>query len=130
MRRVPWWSAMVAALEVGRVGLGVSALVVPAVLTRVWVGDRASRMIEVRVLCRALGARDLVLGVAPLLTVRRSHAITGATRGWVLGAACADTGDALATALCWGSLPAKGRRMVLAASLGAAATGFAAYALS
>jgi hypothetical protein len=128
-RRPRWVAAALAGLEAGRTCLGVAALVLPEVPTKVWIGDRASGMSEVRVLCRGLGARDLVLGLAPLLATRRSHAVTRASRGWVLGGVCADAGDALATVVCWGSVPKRGRRIVLAASCGAVSAGLAAYPL-
>jgi hypothetical protein len=68
----------------------------------------------VQVLARALGARDLALGVTGL--ARPAPATAG------LGA-FADGVDLAATLLAWRSLPARGRYLALAATVGATALG-------
>jgi len=95
----------------GRTGLGVVALVVPAVPLGPWVGaarhDQAARL-----LARALGGRDLALGLGALLTLR-----SGApARSWVRAGGLADAGDVVATLLSWRHLPRRGRVAVLVAA--------------
>lgn len=98
-----------------RTALGVVAYVAPAVPGRPWIGADADRT-GGRVLARALGARDVALGVGLLLAERREDPI----RGWVEAGGLADAGDVLATLLSWGRLPKWGRWLVLAAAGGGA----------
>src|SRR3954451_21565414 len=59
------------AVAVARVALGVVALARPSVPARPWVGEPADE-IGLQVLGRALGARDLVLGLGTLAAARES----------------------------------------------------------
>ncbi len=108
------------ALAMGRLGVGVVAVVAPAAATRVWVGTGPDRL--TRVLGRSLGGRDLALAVGALQAMAADD--PAETRRWVRAGALADTTDVLATALCWSSLPHGKRVVVLAASAAAAAVGF------
>ena len=101
-------------LAVGRVVLGVVAMTRPALPARVWVGEQRAADPGVQVLARALGARDLTLGVTTLACPRRATVGLGAL---------ADGVDLAATLLAWRSLPARGRYLVLAATLGATTLG-------
>src|SRR5581483_4627507 len=108
-------------LAICRVGLGLMAIVEPSPISRPWIG--ASRdEVGPRVLARALGGRDVALGLGVLLAARRNAPL----RGWVEAGALADAVDAAATALAFRRLPRSGRYLVLAASGGAAALGSAA----
>ena len=117
------WSRDVAiAVAAGRVALGAVALVSPAVVARPWVGDDdgPSRA----VLGRALGGRDVALGLGLLSAANHDRHL----RGWVEAAALADSADVVATLLAFDRLPRKGRLAVLAAAGGAAAAGWWAAA--
>jgi hypothetical protein len=102
-------------VAVGRVALGVTAISLPQLPLRPWVGDRRGDQGAV-VLARALGARDLALGLGAVLAVR--HEVPA--RGWVEAGGLADTGDALFTVLSFRHLPTRGRWAVLAAASGGA----------
>ena len=105
------------AIAWGRIAIGVTALVAPAVPLRPWVGRDFAWQPRAKLLARSLGARDLALGIGVLLALRHDAPV----RGWVEGAGVADAGDALATLLAFGKLPKSGRWLVLASAGGAAA---------
>jgi hypothetical protein len=75
-----------------RCALGVVALAGPGVPLAPWVGD-ASRAPAPRLLARALGGRDLALGLGALIALGGG----GPVRGWLEAAALADAVDALVT---------------------------------
>ena len=100
-----------------RVALGALAMVAPDLALRPWVGRPGGA--ERRVLARALGARDIALGLGALLAARRNAPL----RGWVEAGSLSDVGDTVSTALAFGGLPATGRVLVLGAAAGAAAAG-------
>lgn len=100
-----------------RVAAGVTALLTPSLALRLWAGPEIGRQKEGQMLARALGGRDLALGIGVLLTLRHDAPV----RGWVEGGGLADTGDALATLLAFPALPRWGRWLVLLPAVGAAA---------
>ncbi len=109
----------VAAVVAGlRVALGLAALAAPDLVARPWIGGHGTGPGR-RVLARALGGRDMALGLGALLALRRGAPL----RGWVEAAALSDTLDACATLLDLRHLPPGGRMAVLGASGGAAITG-------
>jgi hypothetical protein len=118
-----------AATAAGRVGLGLAALARPGLLTGAWVGPSGDGLAG-RVLGRALGARDLALGLGTLAALRRppGPGTDQAARAWVSLAALADGADLLVTVGSWGRLPARQRWLVATAAGGAAALGLAAAA--
>jgi hypothetical protein len=65
-----------------------------------------------RLLARALGARDVALGVGVLLALRHD----APARGWVEAGGLADAGDVLVTLAALKELPRRGRWAVLAAA--------------
>ena len=107
------------AIALGRIAIGLAALIAPTVPLRPWVGRDFAWQPRAKLLARSLGARDLALGVGVMLALRHKAPV----RGWVEGAVLADAGDALATLLAFGSLPKSGRWVVLASAAGAAAAG-------
>ena len=107
------------AVAVGRIAIGITALVAPTVPLRPWVGRDFAWQPRAKLLARSLGARDLALGVGVMLALRHKAPV----RGWVEGAALADAGDTLATLLAFGKLPKSGRWLVLASAAGAVAAG-------
>lgn len=105
-------------LAVGRVGLGLVAVVVPQAPLRIWLGSRGDDE-RTRLLGRGLGARDLALGLGAILAMRHREA----ARGWIEGGALADAMDAGVTVAGFRALPPVGRWVVLAAAASGAAVG-------
>jgi hypothetical protein len=103
------------AIALGRIAIGVVALVAPTVPLRPWVGRDFAWQPRAKLLARSLGARDLALGIGVMLALRHKAPV----RGWVEGAGLADAGDTLATLLAFGKLPKGGRWLVLASAAGA-----------
>ena len=101
------------ALASARVALGVTAFALPRLPARPWVGTDAARP-SVGVMGRALGARDVALGLGALLALRGD----GPVRGWLEAGGLADAGDVAATILAWRNGPRFGRWLVLAAATG------------
>ena len=99
----------------GRIALGVVVFAAPTLPTRPWVGTDAGRA-STRTLARALGARDVALGLGTVLAQRHRSPV----RGWLEASALADIGDVAATLAGWGSRPRLGRLGVLAAAAGGA----------
>ena len=115
------------ALAAGRVVLGVVAVLRPALPARPWVGAADAAGPAGQVLGRALGGRDISLGVGALLALRDEGA--GATvAAWVAAGALADGVDALATLVSWPALPLVGRIGVTGVAGGAAVLGVLAAA--
>ncbi|MGH9042739.1 MAG: hypothetical protein ACRDZ3_21200 [Acidimicrobiia bacterium] len=108
---------LAAAVAWARVGLGLTAMVTPAVPLRPWVGREVAWRPRAKLLGRALGARDVALGVGVILALRHEAPV----RGWVEGGGMADAGDLFATLLAFPTLPKFGRWAVLASSAGAVA---------
>jgi hypothetical protein len=106
------------ALAAGRVGVGGVAVLAPRVMANPWIGERGNDPLAA-VLARALGGRDLALGVGVLMASRRGQPL----RGWVEAGALADLVDAAVTLAAFGRLPNRGRLLVLAAAGGAAMVG-------
>jgi hypothetical protein len=120
------------ALAVGRTAMGVTALAAPSLIWRPWVGD--TRGVPARVLGRALGGRDLALGLGTLAALRavppagsaaRTSAgeAAGAAGAWVGFAAVADSLDLVTTAAAWDELPTVGRWLIATTAGGAAVVG-------
>ena len=110
----------------GRVALGVIALLRPSVPARPWVGAALATGPAGQVLGRALGGRDLALGLGALLALRRPDSSAAAgwvAAGWVAGGALADGADVLATLAAWPALPRWGRLGIFGLAGGAAAVG-------
>lgn len=106
------------AVAAARAALGVVALAAPALVARPWVGEAPGPLGQ-QVLGRALGGRDLALGLGALLAGRQG----GALRNWGEAGAFADAIDAAITVVAFRRLPAKGRWAVLASASGAALAG-------
>ncbi len=91
----------VLALNAGRVVLGLALLLAPGRLLRAALGGAAPGP-EAVALARGFAARDLALGLGPLLGARRDPR---GLRGWAEAGAVADLGD-VAGLLGWTGLPA------------------------
>jgi hypothetical protein len=103
------------ALGWARCAVGVVALVAPEPLSRPWVGPDIEGGTR-KVLARALGGRDLALGLGVVMAARRNAPV----RGWVEAGALSDSVDTLATVIGFGRLPRWGRWGVLLSAGGAA----------
>jgi len=90
--------------------VGAALLVAPG-MARVWVGEPAAEP-GGKALTRALGARDLALGVGLLRAVRGG----GDVGPWLGAGMLADGADLAATLLAWDRLPGVGRVGVTAAA--------------
>ena len=112
----------VTAVAAGRVALGVTALVWPSVPARPWVGPAADG-VAARVFGRALGARDLALGLGALAALQGPGA--GSARAWVAAGALSDALDVVASVSSWDELPRFTRWLVAASAGGAALAGAA-----
>ncbi len=117
----------VRAVAAGRVALGLTALAWPSVPARPWVGGAADD-VAARVFGRALGARDLALGLGALAALQGPA--TGATgagsaSAWVAAGALSDALDVVASLASWRELPRIGRWLVVASAGGAALAGAA-----
>jgi hypothetical protein len=102
------------ALAGSRFALGLAFFLLPSAGSALWTGDTKSP--AVRVLSRALGARDMAIGLGALLALRHE----GPVRGWLEAGSFADAGDALATVLSWKRLPRFRRWLVVIVAAGAA----------
>ncbi|MGH8992813.1 MAG: hypothetical protein ACRDZ7_14995 [Acidimicrobiia bacterium] len=108
---------LAASVAWGRIGLGVTAVLTPAVPLRPWVGREVAWRPRAKLLGRALGARDIALGLGVILALRHEAPV----RGWVEGGGMADAGDLVATLLAFSTLPKLGRWAVLGSTVGAVA---------
>jgi hypothetical protein len=109
----------------GRVALGLTALGWPAVPARPWVGASADDL-AARVFGRALGARDVALGLGALAALQRPAGEPGPAGAWVAAGALSDALDVVASVSSWRELPRQGRWLVGASAGGAALVGAAA----
>jgi hypothetical protein len=112
------------AVAAGRVVLGLTALAWPSVPARPWVGAAADDL-AARVFGRALGARDIALGLGALTALQGHAAEPGSACAWVAAGALSDTLDVVASLSSWCELPRKSRWLVAAAAGGAAVIGAA-----
>jgi hypothetical protein len=112
------------AVAAGRAVLGVTALAWPAVPARPWVGAAADG-VAARVFGRALGARDIALGLGTLRALGRQRlaAEPGAAPVWVAAGALSDALDVAVTLAAWRELPRAGRWLVALSAGGAAVAG-------
>lgn len=97
-------------LGYARIGLGISAFFTPRVPSAPWVGGEEARRPAVKLFARALGARDVSLGLGPVLALRHDVPV----RGWVEAGGLADAGDLVGTLVAWRHLPRRTRFVMLA----------------
>jgi hypothetical protein len=118
LRRGAW------AVAAGRVALGLTALAWPSVPARPWVGAAADDL-AARVFGRALGARDIAMGLGALTALQRPAAEPGSARTWLAAGALSDALDVAASLSSWRELPRRSRWLVVVSAGGAALTGAA-----
>jgi hypothetical protein len=112
------------AVAAGRVAIGVTALAWPLVPARPWVGAAADD-VTAQVFGRALGARDVALGLGALAALQGPAAGVGSARAWVAAGALSDALDVVATVKSWDELPRFTRWLVVVSAGGAALAGAA-----
>ena len=106
-----------------RVAIGAGFLAYPPLSMRSWIGRDARRPGAV-LLARALGARDLVIGVGTLASLADREALAA----WLRGALAADATDLALTLAGGDAVPPRGRILVSAIAGGGVALGAAALA--
>jgi hypothetical protein len=97
-------------ISLGRFVFGVAFIAEPKLMERAWIGKQA-RLPGAQLLARAVGARDLALGIGGLQAVKRGD---GSARPWMATAAVCDVVDFGATMAAGPSIPRRARTGVLA----------------
>jgi hypothetical protein len=97
-------------ISLGRFLFGVAFIAEPNLMERAWIGKQA-RLPGARVLSRAVGARDLALGLGGLQALTRND---GSARPWLAAAAVCDAVDFGATWTAGRGIPRQARNGVLA----------------
>lgn len=107
-----------------RLAIGAGFVAYPSLTMRPWIGADAARP-GASLLARALGARDLILGVGTLAALGDPDGLVP----WLLGALVADSTDLALTLAGRATLPVRGRVLVSAIAAGGVALGVAALAI-
>ena len=107
-------------LAINRMSFGVGLILAPG-LYRTWIGSAASED-TAKLLARALGARDLVLGAGGLLALRDGDAERA--RRWFAAQGATDAVDLIATLAAGRGVPLPAR--IFAATMAAGSTAIAA----
>ena len=97
-------------ISFGRLLFGVTFIAEPKLMERAWIGKQA-RLPGAQLLARAVGARDLALGLGGLQALRRKD---GSARPWLTAAAVCDVVDFGATWTAGRGIPREARNGVLA----------------
>jgi hypothetical protein len=97
-------------ISLGRLLFGVAFIAKPTLLDRAWIG-RQARLPGAQLLARAVGARDLVLGLGGLQALARGD---GSARPWLAAAGICDAVDFGATWAAGPTIPRQARSGVLA----------------
>jgi hypothetical protein len=97
-------------ISLGRFVFGVAFIAEPKLMERAWIGKQA-RLPGAQLLARAVGARDLALGIGGLQAVMRDD---GSARPWLATAAVCDVVDFGATWTAGRGIPRQARTGVLA----------------
>jgi hypothetical protein len=107
-------------LALNRISFGAGLIIAPGLYARSWVGSAASED-TTKVLARALGARDLALGLGGLLALRDGD--SERARRWFVAQGATDAIDFLAT-IAARDVPLPAR--IFAATMAAGSTAIAA----
>jgi hypothetical protein len=102
--------ALAGIMSAGRFLFGVAFIARPELMERGWIGKPA-RLPGAQVLARAVGARDLAVGLGGLQAVARGD---GSARPWLAAAATCDAVDLGATLAAGSGIPRQARLTVLA----------------
>src|ERR671931_46496 len=101
--------ALAGLISFGRLLFGVAFIAEPNLMERGWIGKQA-RVPGAQVLARAVGARDLALGLGGVQAVARDD---GSARPWLAAAAICDAVDFGATLAAGHRLPQQPRKGVV-----------------
>jgi hypothetical protein len=101
---------LAAFISLGRFLFGVAFIAEPRLMERAWIGKQA-RVPGAQVLARAVGARDLTLGLGGLQAVARND---GSAQPWLAAGALCDAVDFGATWAAGRRIPRQARTGVLA----------------
>ena len=115
--------ALAYGLALNRVAFGARFLLQPSAAGPSWVGRRRARATATQLFVRALGARDLGLGLGALAALRRSDGAE--ERRWMLAHLLADGTDLVATLAADDRLPSRPARV--ATLVAGASTAVAAW---
>jgi hypothetical protein len=96
-------------ISLGRFVFGIAFIAEPKLMERAWIGKQA-RVPGAQLLARAVGARDLTLGLGGLQALGRDD---GSARPWLAAAAVCDAVDFGATWTAGRTIPRQARRGVL-----------------
>src|ERR687893_2363158 len=102
--------SLAALISLGRLVFGAAFIARPRLLEEAWIGKQA-RLPGAQVLARAVGARDLTLGLGGLQAAARDD---GSIRPWLAAAAICDAVDFGATYAAGRRIPRRARNGVLA----------------
>jgi hypothetical protein len=103
-------------IALGRVKLGALMMIAPdKVVGAGWIGSAEASRPTSSLMIRAVGGRDVALGLGTLLALRQGASL----KPWLIGASIADATDVVATALAGKAVPAQGKIAVLALGGGA-----------
>ena len=97
-------------ISLGRFAFGVAFIAKPKLMERAWIGKQA-RLPGPQLLTRAVGARDLAVGLGGLQALPRND---GSAAPWLAAAAVCDAVDFGATWTAGRGIPSDARRGVLA----------------
>jgi hypothetical protein len=107
----------VRAIALGRLAIGVSALALPGLVGRAWIGATGGGR-GVKALVRALGARDVVIAIGTLIALDDQRPVGH----WLWFGAAVDAVDAGATLLAAGNIPMRSLVSVVTMAGAGAAT--------
>jgi hypothetical protein len=114
-------------ISVGRLLFGVAFISKPQVMEQLWIG-RQARLPGAQLLARAVGSRDLALGLGGMQALARADG--SAARPWLAAGAVCDAVDFGATLAAGAGIPRDARNGVLAvAGAGAVLSAVAAAGL-
>lgn len=110
-------------MSYARVAIGAGLIVAPRLATPLWIGARGVTPAS-KLLTRALGARDMAIGLGVLAGLRAG----GPLRPWIAAGMLADATDVVATVLERDHLPATALPLVVATGGAGVALGAVALA--
>jgi hypothetical protein len=106
-------------LALNRVSFGAGLILAPGLYARTWIGGLAGDDDRARLLARALGARDLVLGSGGLLALRAGD--HDRAREWFAAQGITDGVDLIATLVAGRDVPLPARAFAAIVAAGSAA---------
>jgi hypothetical protein len=115
---------LAAAASLGRIAFGAAFVAAPGFMGSRWIGKPGGDQ-RVGILLRAVGARDIVLGLCTAQAISRDRDAAG----WLLASAASDSLDLVATLAARDKLPGRNAEITLGLA-GAFAALFAAAALA